>query len=60
MYNVQSTMYNEQKRKQQKKVKYKYTQEMIDRLKQIAKIVIVVPDKKVVKRKAIKSLDKKL
>lgn len=53
-------MYNEQKRKQQKKVKYKYTQEMIDRLKQIAKIVIVVPDKKVVKRKAIKLLDKKL
>lgn len=42
------------------KKKTEYTKEMIDRLKQIAKIVIVVPDKKVVKRKAIKSLDKKI
>lgn len=60
MYNVQCIIYNEQKRKQQKKVKYKYTQEMIDRLKQIAKIVIIVPDKKVVKKKVAEPLDKKL
>lgn len=51
-------MYNEQKRKQQKKVKYKYTQEMIDRLKQIAKIVIVVPEKKLLKEKRLNRLTK--
>lgn len=40
--------------------KIKYTKEMIERLKQIAKIVIVVPDKKVVKKKVAVPLDKKL
>ena len=40
--------------------KIKYTKEMIDRLKQIARIVIVVPDKKVVKKKVAEPLDKKL
>ena len=40
--------------------KIKYTKEMIDRLKQIAKIVIVVPDKKRKIKKAIKLLDTKL